>query len=140
MLEAKGNLWTYEAAFRCITTNGTVKKNGEAVMGRGCALEAAQDRPNLPKILGCKLDLTGNHVYWLDADIYSFPVKHHWRESASLDLIEQSAYELDAIINSNFTVVLPRPGCGNGRLDWEINVKPLIAPILDDRFTVITYA
>ncbi len=33
-------------------------------------------------------------------------------------------------------VYLVRPGCGNGQLKWE-DVKPLIAPILDDRFIVV---
>lgn len=35
MIEVKGNLWTYPAEVRVITTNGFVKKNGEAVMGIG---------------------------------------------------------------------------------------------------------
>ena len=34
-------------------------------------------------------------------------------------------------------VVLPRPGCGNGRLDWFL-VERTIAPWLDDRFVVVT--
>ena len=33
-------------------------------------------------------------------------------------------------------VYMARPGCGNGQLKWE-DVKPLIAPILDDRFIVV---
>jgi len=36
------------------------------------------------------------------------------------------------------TVVLPRPGCGNGQLDWS-DVHPVIAPILPDSVHVITY-
>jgi hypothetical protein len=139
MLEATGNLWTYDAKFRCITTNGTIKKNGEAVMGRGCALEAKEKYPNVPIWLGAKLKATGNHVYWLTSNVYSFPVKHHWRENADLNLIEQSAIEISAIIRHS-TVVLPRPGCGNGGRDWEKEVKPILEPILDDKFIVISFS
>ena len=28
---------------------------------------------------------------------------------------------------SEFDIVLPRPGCGAGELDWETQVKPLCA-------------
>lgn len=133
-----------------ITTNGTVKKNGEAVMGRGCALEAAQRFPSLPALLGEHLQFDGNHVGVfvnedLDAthefDLVTFPVKHHWRERASLELIIRSAQELVALADPYCvgwkTILLPRPGCGNGGLSWHI-VGSTLARILDDRFTVIT--
>ena len=67
MLEVKGNLWTFEypntspdSYVRCITTNGFVKKNGEAVMGRGCAKEACERYPGLAKQLGEKIIKKGN--------------------------------------------------------------------------------
>ena len=63
----------------CITTNGFVKKNGEAVMGRGCAKRAAQLMPGLPEILGNALNSQGNQVYahgpWEGIEIVTFPVK-----------------------------------------------------------------
>jgi hypothetical protein len=34
------------------------------------------------------------------------------------------------------TILLPRPGCGNGQLDWA-QVGPAIAPLLDDRVTIV---
>ena len=37
----------------------------------------------------------------------------------------------------NFSsVLLPKPGCANGGLNWE-QVKPLLEQYLDDRFTII---
>jgi hypothetical protein len=145
MLEATGNLWTYPADLRVITTNGFVKRSGEAVMGRGCALEATQRYPGIARHLGDNLRVHGNHVFLLaggtpDRDLASMPVKHAWMEPADLALIIRSADELAALVTEcgYQRIVLPRPGCGNGRLHWD-DVRQHIAPILDDRFTAITF-
>ena len=58
MIEVVGNLWTYAADFRAITTNGTVKFDGRAVMGRGCAREATQRYPKIARQLGYRKILT----------------------------------------------------------------------------------
>lgn len=65
-----------------------------------------------------------------------------WACIASLELIERSAWQLVRLMNDNpkyRTAVLPRVGAGAGELDWEQDVKPLLAPILDDRFHIITF-
>src|SRR5216683_7097887 len=66
---------------------------------------------------------------------FSFPVKQPWIEPADPDPIQQSARQLwYAFWKMHLDkVYMARPGCGNGQLKWE-DVKPLIAPILDDRF------
>lgn len=141
MIEVTGNLWDYPADVRVITTNGFVKKNGECVMGRGCALEAAKAQPSLPLALGRMIEQNGNHVFLLnngEVKLYSFPVKHQWFEVADIELIKRSAEELVSKIAGPKRVVMPRPGCGNGQLKWE-DVKPILEPILDDRFHVITF-
>lgn len=144
MIEVTGNLWTFPADVRCITTNGFVKKNGECVMGRGCAREAAKKLPQLPKLLGDFIKNNGNHVGWLYGSthgdiIFSFPVKHNWWERADLDLIARSAEEIKVAVPGKRTVLIPRPGCGNGQLSWD-DVKPVIEPILaDDRFKIISF-
>jgi hypothetical protein len=97
MIEVVGNLWTYPADVRVITTNGTVKKNGECVMGRGCALEAAKKLPGLPKVLGDLIKKNGNVPQRLTDksceihSLWSFPVKHEWHQKADLTLIKKSA-------------------------------------------------
>jgi hypothetical protein len=144
MVEVVGNLWTYPADVRCVTTNGYVRKDGRCVMGRGCAWEATQRYPGIDKVLGDAIKAKGNHVHWLRGDkkgeiIFSFPVKHHWHEEADPELIRRSSEELLVAVETGpLTVVLPRPGCGNGRLKWS-DVKPILEDILDDRFHVISF-
>lgn len=143
MKQVTGNLWTLPADARCITTNGAVTKNGLAVMGRGVAAQAKSRWPGLPGILGESIQERGNHVadLWKPTGkpvLVSFPVKHHWREVADLDLIKRSCGELMDLADrlGLQAVLLPRPGCGNGRLDWA-QVGPATAPLLDDRVTIV---
>lgn len=147
MKEERGELFTAgeDADATVVTTNGVVKGNGRAVMGRGTALRAANYFPNLSYKLGKAIKEGGNHVYVFEFDdveraIVTFPVKVHWREPANLDLIARSAAELVVVADSyNWQeVVLPRPGCGNGKLEWE-DVKAVIESLLDDRFTVVDW-
>lgn len=141
MREIVGNLWTFHTQGRwvVVTTNGSVRKDGCAVMGRGVALEAARKFPELPQQLGRSVKAFGNRVYsWPEYRVFTFPVKYRWHERADLSLVEQSAKELtDRIAGFRLSrVYMVRPGCGNGRLAWE-TVKPVLAPLLDDRFIVV---
>jgi len=65
MIEYKGDMFQADMDAIVITTNGYVKANGEAVMGRGCALTAQQMFPDLPELLGSKLTNHGNVVHHL---------------------------------------------------------------------------
>jgi hypothetical protein len=147
MIEVRGNLWSYEADVRVITTNGFVRKDGRCVMGRGCAFEATQRQPGIDKALGDLIKKHGNHVFRLTTtrpSIWSMPVKHHWRQKADIELIRRSAHELvealryDDVWPFDGVCVLPRPGCGNGQLNWA-DVRPVLEQILDDKFHVITW-
>lgn len=144
MREVKGNLWTFPADVRVITTNGTVKKDGTCVMGRGCAAEAKRLYPDLPLILGQAIQGQGNEAFWFpipsaQTPLVTFPVKHAWYQKADIDLIRRSATKISQMAAlRNRTIVMPRPGCGNGHLRWE-DVKPVLEPILDDRFHVISF-
>lgn len=130
MKEIHGELWDYYKQpyiVICITTNGFVKNNGRAVMGRGCAKEAALRIPQFPALLGYHIKREGNVPMRLPGEpILTFPVKHVWWAEADLELIRKSAEFLKGC-NPDYTFVLPRPGCGNGRLDW-----PTVKRVLDE--------
>lgn len=143
MKEAFGNIWDHwNADGICITTNGVVKDNGELVMGKGIALEARLRYPFLPSKLGALVRELGNRVHPIFTDnysIFSFPTKHHYKDPSDIFLIKQSAIQLVKLVTDLGLkkVYLPRPGCKNGGLEWNV-VKEVLAPILDDRFIVIT--
>lgn len=118
-----------------IPTNGTVKKDGTCVMGRGLALDIKNFYPEFPAMLGGAIESTGNQVYiWPEYGVVTFPVKHNWWEKADLELIEKSCGELKSIIHRFFdksvplhvTFYIPKVGCGNGKRDWETEVKPIL--------------
>jgi hypothetical protein len=142
MIEEFGDIWKMHGSARVITTNGVVRKDGACVMGRGVALQAKERYPGIEFALGEIIRIKGNHVFTLMSEegdtFFSFPVKHHWRDRADLDLIRRSAEEIMEAKFGRERILMPRPGCGNGGLTWE-EVKPVIAPILDDDFVVIAY-
>ena len=128
----------------CITTNGMVKYNGKAVMGRGIAKQA-NELFHLDSKLGLYLKTYGNRAFNLGKtsengySIFTFPTKNKWQDDSDIELICKSAHELVEMcdkfhITKCYTVP---PGCGCGNLNWEYTVKPFIKDILDDRFTVI---
>jgi hypothetical protein len=147
MIEIHGNMFGYlgRMKFRLfITTNGFIKNDGTAVMGRGNAAQAVrvfreEFGLNLPELHAKSLKLKGNVVAHLTDQLYTFPVKESWYDRASMRLIKKSVESLKQIMDEDTDkqriYVLPRPGCGNGGLKWK-NVKPLLED-LSDRVWVI---
>jgi len=146
MQEIFGDIWEQHKLKRwvVITTNGAVKKDGTCVMSRGVAKQAADRYPTLPFQLGNRIKSAGNVLHIFDdLKIITFPVKHHWKDKAELDLIEKSLQQLVAWANipprKHGRFYMVRPGCSNGRRDWETEVKPLCTRYLDDRFVIIEW-
>lgn len=148
MIEITGNIFSEKLlksinpSFICITTNGVVKKDGTAVMGAGVAKTARELIKGIDKQLGDSIKKNGNNVCavssYLNYGVVSFPVKYNFYEIADLSLIERSTIQLVHLISSNsIKVILPRPGCNNGKRDWEKEVKPILRKYLDDRFYII---
>jgi hypothetical protein len=147
----------------CITTNGQYLMNGKAAMGGGCARVCADRWPetairlgkmlkdfgtNVPFIIGA-LDREGKYLAptremiknkTFKCLIFSFPTINNLVDGANLQLIKQSATILkDYCDQFNLKgIVTGRPGTGIGGLDWA-DVKEAIAPILDDRFTIVSF-
>lgn len=129
-----------------ITTNGSVKTDGTAVMGRGVAKTAKDKYGNLDIKLGRQIRRNGNVVqiitrrFWLKHPYYlvSFPVKRSWWDDADMKLIKQSCKQLVKIADKEgwSDIAMPRPGCGNGNLKWS-PVKKAIKELLDDRFVIV---
>ena len=143
MNEIRGNLWAYynNGEWVCITTNGTVKGNGDNVMGGGCAFEALQYSPSLSRRLGKALTEVGNiPIAFPDLRIITFPVKDDVRKDADISLIILSAQKLIQQIDyfNIKKIYIPHPGCGLGNLDWK-DVKKELEPIFDDRFIIVTF-
>lgn len=148
MRTATGDLWTYPAQAIVIPINWRTKKNGEAVMGAGVAKQAAQRWPWLPRHLGLEIAASKAPKFCIDLTarmesdgpvILSVPTKRDWRDPADLGLIALAPAFLVTMADHYDwqTVALPRLGCGLGQLRWE-DVRPVLAPILDDRFVVVT--
>lgn len=139
--EIKGDIWEFwkNGKWIIITTNGYVKKNGEAVMGRGIALQAKLRHPSLPKELGNLILQLGNvPMFFMKLHLITFPVKYNWWEKADLKLIEDSAKltcEWSKKVIPNEIIYITRVGCGNGKLLWK-EVKPILERQLDSRFIV----
>lgn len=159
MIEIEGqDLFSFtDADVIFITTNSVVKeRTGEAVMGRGCALQALRlggnklathfgdlltKYGNIPLPLGNLVD--GKILVPADfskkALICSFPTKHNWYNASDIQLIIYSAHFVVQMANDAGwrKLILPRPGCSAGGLQW-CDVKKQIEDILDDRFIVVT--
>lgn len=140
MLESRSDLWAHHRIpghLVCISTNGFVKRNGAAVMGRGCALQATQMHPGVQMELGAYIRHNGNVPGMLFGPNYTLgilPVKHNWWEKADLKLIQESVDWLrrEASEEAVRTIHVPRLGCGNGSRNWATEVEPLMRILPDN--------
>lgn len=141
MIEVTGNIWDHPCKYKCVTTNGVVKPNGELVMGAGIALQAKERYPDLPARLGKAVTIFGNKPFVIhEYGIISFPTKEHWKRDSVPSLIVSSAKDIAGFVKAGTvdSIITTRPGCGVGNLVWS-GVKKLLEPIFDDdRFIVIS--
>lgn len=139
MKEIQGEAWELQRNYTYlgITTNGFIKKDGTAVMGRGIAYEAQSRYPGIRRALANLIRENGNVVQEITDNLVAFPVKHNWFDKADIELIKRSCKQLMGFLKPDETILLPKPGCGNGGLHWS-DVKPIIETLLDDRVTIIS--
>lgn len=143
MIEIKGNLfdWIGVADAICITTNGFVKNNGTCVMGAGVAKCARDLWKGCDYDLGMALKINGNIVQKFchaeGTDVIAFPTKHVWWEKSDISLIETSCKQLVEISKDYKIVILPKPGCSNGKLSYA-DVRPVLQKHLkENKFVII---
>lgn len=114
--------------------------NTVGVMGKGLAKEFKRLYPDMFKsyqkycenkqlTIG-KLQIFKTSNKW----VLNFPTKENWRNPSKLGYIEAglkkfvSQYQIQGIKSISF----PMLGCGNGGLDWENEVKPLMEKYLNN--------
>lgn len=93
----------HEAAV--ITTNGVIRKNADAILGKGQALEAKKLFSGMERQLGEYLRRYGNRAFYMGTrqvgerltSLVTFPTKHHYRDNSDLDLIAESALQVKEI-------------------------------------------
>ncbi len=142
-----GDIWKTKGVAKVITTNGYIKKDGSLVMGAGIARQAKDKFPGIEYELGKLVKRKGNNVHLVKVNklyLITFPVKHVWWDDADYDLINQSKWQLIKLVDSTpeiskGPILMPKPGCGNGNLEWK-HVRFLIKKHLDDRFIVMDYS
>ena len=112
--------------------------NTVGVMGKGIALTFKQIYPEMFAEYQhyCENGMFDTGMLWLYKTshkwILNFPTKKHWRSKSKLEYIEAGlrkfadTYDYKGIGSISF----PMLGCGNGELDWDTQVQPLMEHIL----------
>lgn len=112
--------------------------NTVGVMGKGIALQFKKKFPGnfkayerackneevrIGKMFTVSLDSLTNPRY-----IINFPTKKHWRGKSRIEYIREGLEDLLREIErlDIHSIALPPLGCGNGGLEWESEVRPLI--------------
>lgn len=134
----KGNVFDHNRLdFICVTTNSSLNKKGELVMGAGIALEAKNRYPELPSVFGGKvgkLGVVGGDYYILQhKNILAFQTKRHYREKSPVELVVKSINRLKflATVFDDKVFGLPFPAINNGGLKKE-DVLPMLFVLPDN--------
>lgn len=124
----KGNLFSSPAQVLVNTVN-TV-----GVMGKGIAKEFKAIYPDMfreyqtlcedGRLHPGSLFLYRTPHKW----ILNFPTKRHWRQKSRVEDIKAGLQTFaDQVMTFGvYTFAFPQLGCGNGELDWEADVRPLM--------------
>jgi len=120
----KGDIWMLYPT-HCLV----IPTNLAGSMGRGLARQARDKFIGLEREYKrwCKQEHRGCifiHHDW--PQLILLPVKYHWSEIASLELIDQNlAILANLSLFKDKPIALPRLGCGFGERQWH-EVKPII--------------
>ncbi len=113
--------------------------NTVGIMGKGIAKDFKKIYPEMfekYQVLCEKKQFDIGQLWLYKTDhkwILNFPTKKHWRHPSKVEYIEAglkkiiASYEEKGITSISF----PMLGCGNGELDWESQVRPLMESYLN---------
>jgi len=132
----KGNMFAHMpwASMIFVTTNAVIKRDGCLVMGRGAAAQAARLWSSLARraggrIIHSMIKYGAITILRLKDERWAgiFQVKYHFKDPASLELIEHSCKGLAEIarLNPRRVIRLNYPGIGLGQLSKE-QVQPIL--------------
>jgi len=112
--------------------------NTVGVMGKGIAKEFKHRYPEMFKkyqILCESKELTVGKLWIYKSEtkwILNFPTKTTWKQPSRLEYIENGlqAFVREYVHRGITSIAFPPLGCGNGELNWEYQVKPLMEKYL----------
>ena len=113
--------------------------NTQGVMGKGIALQFKKTYPEMFKTYQefCEQGKIDIGVLWIYKTphkwILNFPTKKYWRNPSKPEYIETGLKKLTKTFSELgiYSIAFPALGCGNGELDWEKTVKPLMEAYLN---------
>lgn len=112
--------------------------NTAGVMGKGIAKDFKRAFPEMFKHYQelCESGKLEIGKIWLYKTphkwVLNFPTKVHWRSPSKIEYIEQGLKKLvDSYAHKGVkSIAFPQLGCGNGGLDWETQVQPVMEKYL----------
>lgn len=112
--------------------------NTVGVMGKGIALDFKKIYPEMFQRYQalCENGQFSVGQLWLYKTphkwILNFPTKQHWRNPSRIEYIETGLQNFAATYEQRRidSISFPLLGCGNGELDWETQVRPLMEKYL----------
>ncbi len=149
MIERVGNILKETSSVEndtvLVTCNSVLKTNGSLVMGKGFAKECCDYDPTLPRKFGSiiqtishKTTLGLRYGLFISDNMYfgAIQTKYDWRYNSPQELVNFSSMMLANIASMMpcRKFHLPRPGCGNGGLNWELEVKWMFVNVPDNVF------
>lgn len=126
--------------------------NTVGVMGKGIALQFKKKFPENFRVYehACKKDeVQIGKMFTVPSGkltnpryIINFPTKRNWREKSRVEYVREGLEDLLCEIErlDIRSIAVPPLGCGNGGLDWEIEVRPLIEAAFARKPEVRVYA
>jgi len=108
--------------------------NTVGVMGKGIALDFKKIYPDMFKRYQeiCEQGLLDVGKLWIyktgNKWILNFPTKKHWRQKSKVEYIAAGLQKFVATYDAKgiSSISFPMLGCGNGELDWESEVRPIM--------------